>query len=63
MASPNSRPDTINALKYGVDAAFAMLVGMQLENSSLSPPVPWVRIGIITPDSTPSIQNETLLQR
>lgn len=38
MASPNSRPDTINTLRYGVDAAFAMLVGMQLDNSRLSPP-------------------------
>jgi len=31
MASPEPRPDTINALRYGADASFAMLAGMQLD--------------------------------
>ncbi len=31
MASPEPRPDTINALRFGADASFAMLAGMQLE--------------------------------
>ena len=31
MASPEPRPDTINALRYGADASFAMLVGIQLD--------------------------------
>jgi hypothetical protein len=31
MASPEPRPDTIDALRYGADASFAMLAGMQLD--------------------------------
>lgn len=31
MQNPVPRPDTINALRYGVDAAMAMLAGMQLD--------------------------------
>jgi hypothetical protein len=31
MASSEPRPDTINALRYGADASFAMLAGMQLD--------------------------------
>lgn len=31
MENPVPRPDTINALRYGADASFAMLAGMQLE--------------------------------
>lgn len=31
MESPVPRPDTINALRFGADHAFAMLAGMQLE--------------------------------
>jgi hypothetical protein len=31
MENPVPRPDTINALRFGVDAAMAMLAGMQLD--------------------------------
>ena len=31
MENPIPRPDTINALRFGADASFAMLAGMQLE--------------------------------
>ena len=31
MENPTPRPDTINALRFGADASFAMLAGMQLE--------------------------------
>jgi hypothetical protein len=31
MASPEPRPDTINALRFGADASFAMLAGIQLD--------------------------------
>lgn len=31
MARPEPRPDTINALRFGADASFAMLAGMQLD--------------------------------
>lgn len=31
MANPTPHPDTINALRFGVDSAFAMLAGMQLD--------------------------------
>jgi Dimerisation domain/O-methyltransferase domain len=31
MESPVSQPDTINKLRFAVDAAFAMLAGMQLD--------------------------------
>ena len=31
MEHPAPRPDTINALRWGADAAFALLAGMQLD--------------------------------
>ena len=31
MESSVYRPDTVNKLRFGVDAAFAMLAGMQLD--------------------------------
>ena len=31
MEAPVTRPETIDKLRYGVDAAFAMLAGMQLD--------------------------------
>lgn len=31
MENPTPRPDTINALRFGADASFAMLAGMQLD--------------------------------
>jgi hypothetical protein len=31
METPSPRPDTINKLRFGADAAFAMLAGMQLD--------------------------------
>ena len=31
MESPVPRSDTINKLRFGADAAFAMLAGMQLD--------------------------------
>jgi hypothetical protein len=31
MEHPTPRPDTINALRFGVDSAYAMLAGMQLD--------------------------------
>jgi hypothetical protein len=31
MEHPVPRPDTIHALRWGADAAFAMLAGMQLD--------------------------------